>query len=171
MGTKTKTFDMFMNSLKELETNDREICSWQNNRIGLTFRLALYLDWSFGFKNSEFVTDMCPSISKSKKSINPDIIVHNRKTGKNILTIVCRNDYLSESEQKRLQVLNQVSKSELTMAISFFPNKNYMLLYRATEEGIEYYHFDRNTLTSKTVRKKTAPFETVSDSSQLLLLN
>lgn len=171
MGTKIKTFDMFINSLKDLESKDPEICTWQNNRICLAFRLALYLDQIFREKNSDYVTDMCPTLSKSKKSINPDIIVHNRKTGKNVLAIVCRNEYLSESEQKRLRVLGQISKAELTMAISFFPNKNYMLLYRSAEEGIEYYHFDRNTLTSKTVRKKTAPFETVSDSSQLLLLN
>ena len=32
--------------------------------------------------------------------------------------------------------------------------KNYMLIYVATEDRIEYYHFDRNSLTIEPVRKR-----------------
>lgn len=167
MSTKIKIFDLFITSLKETELSDKEVFTWKNNRLSLTHCLARHLEEAF----KDYDTDMCPNLSKSKKVLNPDILVHNRKTNKKALAIVCRNDYLSEEDQQKLINLSILSKSELTMAVSFFPTKNYMLLYRAFENTIEYYHFDRNTLTCETVRKKTASNETVLDKNQLELLN
>ncbi len=41
-----------------------------------------------------------------------------------------------------------------------------MLIYRATPEKVEYFHFDRNTLTTDVVRKRTVN-ETPESSDQL----
>ena len=35
------------------------------------------------------------------------------------------------------------------------PQKNYLLVYAANEDRIEYYHFDRNSLTMEPVRKRS----------------
>lgn len=164
MARKYRVFDTFTHALKNLETEDKELFSWPKNRIALSHALAQQL-----FKlNPDLSADLCPYIKTSKKAIKADILIHNRKTGQKYLAIICRNDYLPEDEQKKLLNLSKEIKCELVMAISFFPQKNYMLLYRATDSGIEYYHFDRNTLTSDIVRTKTTNSSQV-DSQQLTL--
>ena len=46
--------------------------------------------------------------------------------------------------------------------------KNYMLIYVANEDRIEYYHFDRNSLTIEPVRKRNLDSRT-EDKDQLTL--
>lgn len=164
MSRKYRIFDTFTDALKKLETEDKELFRWPRNRIALSHALAQQLSKL----NPDLSVDLCPYLKTSRKAINPDILAHNRKTGQKYLAIVCRNDYLPEADQKMLLSLAKEIKCELVMAISFFPQKNYMLLYRATENGIEYYHFDRNTLTSDIVRTKTTA-EKQKDSQQLTL--
>ncbi len=164
MRRKYRVFDTFTNALKNLETEDKELFSWPKNRIALSHALAQQL-----YKlNPDLSTDLCPFLKTSKKAMKTDILVHNRKTGQKYLAIICRNDYLPENEQKLLLNLAKEIKCELVMAISFFPQRNYMLLYRATDNGIEYYHFDRNTLTSNIVRTKTT-VKAQTNSQQLTL--
>ena len=148
-------FDSFVSALAIFETEDRQLYEYRRNRISLTHALAVRLSQVFAKQSKALSADICLQISKSKKTINPDILVHDRHSGKQVLAVVCRNEYLSEEEQKALMVFAGTDRCELVMAVSFFPQKNYMLLYRATASNIEYYHFDRNTLTSETVRKRT----------------
>ncbi len=51
--------------------------------------------------------------------------------------------------------LNGSHRCDLVLALSFFPQKQYMLIYRATAEKVEYFYFDRNTMTTDVVRKRT----------------
>lgn len=39
-------------------------------------------------------------------------------------------------------------------AVSFLPQKSYILVYIANENGMEYYHFDRNLLIMEPIRKR-----------------
>lgn len=149
---KLRAFDLFTQALGAFETGDRVIYSWPRNRIALTHSLAQRLSSKLAEEGSALYADMCPAVFKSKKSLNPDIAVHNRK-GQTALAVVCRNDYLSEEEQKGLMEL--AGMTDLAMAVSFFPQKSYMLLYRATQNSIEYFHFDRNTMTVEAVRTKS----------------
>lgn len=163
---KLRTFDIFTAALKDFESKDKVLYSWPKNRIALTHALSQRLWASLQKEGSALNVDMNPHLQKTKKSINPDIAVHNRK-GQTTLAVVCRNDYLSESEQKGLMEL--ANSCSLAMAVSFFPQKSYMLLYRATPSAIEYFHFDRNTLTVEAVRSKT--FETKKDNSEQTYLS
>ena len=81
--------------------------------------------------------------------------MHDRESGHQILSIACRNEYMTESEQDELIRFRRESKCELVLALSFMAQKNYMLIYAANEDRIEYYHFDRNSLTMEPVRKRS----------------
>lgn len=50
-------------------------------------------------------------------------------------------------------------------AISFLPQKSYILVYIANENGMEYYHFDRNLLIMEPVRKRLS-VESNADNKQ-----
>jgi len=163
---KLRAFDIFTAALRDFETKDKDLYSWPRNRVALTHSLAQRLWSNLQKEESQLCVDMSPYIEKSKRSINPDIAVHNRK-GQIALAVVCRNDYLSEAEQKGLMKL--AGSCTLAMAVSFFPQKSYMLLYRAVPDAIEYFHFDRNTLTVEAVRSKV--FENKSDSSDQAYLS
>ena len=152
---KLRIFDIFTAALRDFEAGDKDLYSWPRNRTALTHALAQRLWTGLQNEGSPLNVDMNPYLKRTRKSINPDIAVHNRK-GQITLAVVCRNDYLSETEQKGLMELAQ--SCSLAMAVSFFPQKSYMLLYRATPDAIEYFHFDRNTLTVEAVRSKL--FET-----------
>ncbi len=165
---KPRTFDLFTQALRVFEEKDNSLYTWPRNRIALTHSLAKRLEQTLPEGFADLNVDMCPVLSKSKKAINPDIVIHNRKTGQVVLAVVCRTDYLSEEEQQALMELNAGSKCDLVLALSFFPQKQYMLIYRATTEKVEYFHFDRNTLTTDAVRKRTVS-QTPESGDQLKL--
>lgn len=152
---KLRAFDLFTQALASFEEKDKALYEWPRNRMALTHSLAVRLEQALPEGHPELSVDMCPVLSKSKKALNPDIVVHNRKTGQVVLALVCRSEYLSEEEQQALMELNSGRRCDLVLALSFFPQKQYMLIYRATPEKVEYFHFDRNTLTTDVVRKRT----------------
>ena len=157
MSTKKRTikvFETFGTALKNLETQDGILYSWPRNRIALSHALAQHLQELVSKQDQSLCVDMCPVLNRSSKAINPDILVHNRQTGLQALAVVCRNEYLTESEQEDLIRFRESSRCELILALSFMVQKNYMLIYVATEDRIEYYHFDRNSLTIEPVRKR-----------------
>ncbi len=171
--SRIKAFDMFTQAVIRLESKDKALFSWHRNRISLTHALAVHLHDLL--ENPSFSVDLYPATTKSKNTPNPDILVHNRQTGQRILSIVCRNDYLTEYEQKALSSLitnapKESGKPNLVLAISFMPQKSYMLIYIANENGVEYYHFDRNLMIMEPVRKRTIE-EKTSDEEQPSLVN
>ncbi len=149
--SRIKVFDIFTKALVSLETQDKALFSWPRNRIALAHALALHIHEELS--PSSYSVDLCPVISRSKKTINPDILVHNREKSHHLLSILCRNDYLTESEQKDLSFMKTLGCDYVT-AVSFLPQKSYILVYVANENGIEYYHFDRNLLIMEPVRKR-----------------
>ncbi len=163
--TRIKVFDIFTKALVCLETQDKVLFSWPRNRISLAHALALHLHEELG--SSPYSVDLCPVISRSKKTINPDILVHNRESGHHLLSILCRNDYLTELEQKELSFMKSLGCNYVT-AVSFLPQKSYILVYIANENGMEYYHFDRNLLIMEPIRKRLTE-ESNTDNNQLTL--
>ena len=137
-----------------LEAQDSVLYSWPRNRVALSHALATHLYELLKDSDRKLSVDLCPVLSRSPKAINPDILVHNRETGSQMLSIVCRNDYLTESEQEELIRFRHESKCDLILALSFMVQKNYMLIYVANEDKIEYYHFERNSQTLEPVRSR-----------------
>ncbi len=154
MNTKRRTikvFDIFGKALRLLEEKDRALYGWPRNRIALSHALAEHIH---DLVDQKLSVDLCPVLSRSSKIINPDILVHNRESGLQTLAVVCRNEYLTENEQAELLSFRKESRCELVLALSFMVQKNYMLIYVAEEDRIEYYHFDRNSQTIEPVRKR-----------------
>ncbi len=150
--SKIKVFDIFTKALICLEKQDQILYSWPRNRLALAHALAVHLQEQLGTP-TPYSVDLCPVISRSKKTINPDILLHNRQTGHHLLSIVCKNDYLTEAEQAELANIKSMGCDYVT-ALSFMPQKSYILVYVANENGIEYYHFDRNLLIMEPIRKR-----------------
>ena len=152
--SKIRAFETFGKALNLLEAQDSVLYSWPRNRLSLSHALATHLYELLKEGDRKLSVDLCPVLSRSPKALNPDILVHNRETGSQMLSIVCRNDYLTEGEQDELIRFRHESKCDLVLALSFMVQKNYMLIYAATEDRIEYYHFDRNFRTLEPVRKR-----------------
>ena len=153
--SRIRVFDTFTKALNLLEEEDRQLYSWPRNRLALSHALAEHLHDLVVKLDPKLSVDLCPSFTRSSKAINPDILVHNRATGVQLLSIVCRNEYITEAEQADLIKYRKESKCELILALSFMAQRNYMLVYVAGEDRIEYYHFDRNFRTLEPVRKKS----------------
>lgn len=164
---KPRLFDTFSLALKNFEAEDGMLFSWKANRLSLSHALAMQLYKLISLQDANLSVDMCPGFSKSSKVISPEIIVHNRETGHKILAVVCRTDYLTEEEQKGLIAFAQNFKCELVTAIAFLPKKNHSLLYRVSDLSLEYYHFDRNTLTTELL--KVSSIQKPKDRDQLTL--
>ncbi len=171
-SSRIKAFDMFTQAVIRLENKDKELFSWPRNRITLTHALAVHLHDLL--ENPTYSVDLYHATTKSKYTANADILVHNRTTGHRILSIVCRNDYLTEHEQKALSSLitnapKESGKPNLVLAISFMPQKRYMLIYIANEDGVEYYHFDRNLMIMEPVRKRIIEEKTYDEQQPSLV--
>ncbi|MCQ2411575.1 MAG: hypothetical protein MJ057_01340 [Sphaerochaetaceae bacterium] len=160
--SKIKVFDIFAKALNLLEEQDRNLYGWQRNRIAISHALAQHLHDLLQASENSFSVDLCPVLYKTSKILNPDILVHNRETENQILSVVCRNDYLTEQEQLELIQLRANSKCELVLGLSFLTQKNYMLIYVTHEDRIEYYHFDRNSLTIQPFKQRAIASETES---------
>ena len=166
--SKIRVFDTFSKALCLLEKEDSALYSWSRNRLALSHALAVHIHDLLSDSKSHFSVDLCPVLSKSSKALNPDILVHNRQSGQQILSVVCRNEYLTEAEQSELIRFRKESSCELVLALSFMVQKNYMLIYAANEDRIEYYHFDRNSMTLEPVRKRELE-STTENKDQLTL--
>lgn len=170
--SRIKAFEIFTKALALLETQDKELFTWPRNRITLTHALAVHLHDIL--EDPSYSVDLYPATTKSRRTSNADILVHNRQSGHQILAIVCRNDYLTEQEQKDLSSLMEGNPQEgtscdLVLAVSFMPQRSYMLIYIANDDGVEYYHFDRNLMIMEPVRRRTIE-EELNDREQPTLV-
>lgn len=160
--TRITAFGTFGKALALLEEQDGVLYTWPRNRIALSHALADHIrDLISGSGNLS--VDLCPVFTRSSKALNPDILVHDRAGGHQVLAVICRNEYLTEGEQDELIRFRRESKCELVLALSFMTQKNYMLIYVANEDRVQYYHFDRNSLTMEPVRMRNLGDTSVSD--------
>ena len=167
--SKIKAFDTFGKALRLLDTQDTALYSWPRNRLPLSHALAMHLNTLVQDQKQRLSVDLCPVLNRSPKALNPEILVHNRETGSQLLAVVCRTDYLTESEQDELIRFRRESKCDLVLALSFMVQKNYMLIYVANDDSIEYYHFERNSQTLEPVRSRT--LEDQTDTAEQLTLD
>ena len=100
--SKIRVFDTFSKALCLLEKEDSALYTWSRNRLALSHALAVHIHDLLSDSKSHFSVDLCPVLSKSTQALNPDILVHNRQSGQQILSVVCRNEYLTEAEQSEL---------------------------------------------------------------------
>lgn len=160
-----KAFDTFTKALKTLENEDKDLYKWKNNRLAITYKLAEHLHDILSQSDKSLSVDLQNILHKSSS----DILVHNRKTGREVLTIIVRNDYLTESEQSELDKKRRSSECELIIGLSLLSQKSHMLIYVAQKDKLEYYHFDRNFLAIEPLKQKN--FESKEKNKDQLTLD
>ncbi|MDD2231680.1 MAG: hypothetical protein PHO44_00280 [Sphaerochaetaceae bacterium] len=147
-----KLFQHFTESLAQVQNEDSMIFDWQKPKMAFCFRLALHLQ----LRMPEFHVDLQPN-PESKALPVCDILVHSREEQDyRPMALICKPDYLSNSEQDHLISLAS-DENTLVLAVAFFPKKDYFLVYRALQDRIEYYHFDRSTLSCEPLKNKDLP--------------
>lgn len=168
-----KLFNLFADSLAKLQENDVMLLSWQKPKAAFCFRMALYLQQSL----PEMRVDLQPCAQASSPPCDimicdlpaavTDKASPNIKVSPNIMEISCKPDYFSMKEQEHL--ISRASDSQaMVLAVAFFPKKRYFLIYRALQDKMEYYHFDRNLLVCKPLKSKDLP-DQQEDKTQLSL--
>lgn len=145
-----RLFEIYISALSRLVDQDSGLFLWRRNRMAVCHRLAHHLEQGlFGAlppeQQKEFSVDMCVPISGDSRTVVADILVHNRSAAdpQRLMAVVCREGYLTEEELLSLHNLKTETGCELTLAVAFLPQKGYMLIYRADETRIDYYHFNR----------------------------
>lgn len=145
-------FQHFCRALELVENQDSQILSWQKPKMAFCHRLAMHLQQ----RMPEFFTDLQPTLP-GKGQPACDILVHTRtQDDYRPMAINCKADYFSQKEQDALITLG-TNPDTLALGIAFFPKKDYFLIYRALQDRLEYYHFDRLTLFCQPLRSKDIP--------------
>lgn len=140
-------FKAFISAVDLLVNNDKELFSYKRNRLTIAHRLALYLQETLlkesPLEKENYFLDMAIPILKEKKALIPEILLHNRddKNHLKLLAAVCRDRYLTEAELLSLHSLKVKGECSLALAVTVFEDKDYLLIYRASESFIDYYHF------------------------------
>jgi len=143
-----RLFETYIQALSVLVDQDSALFEWRKNRIAVSHRLAQHLEQGlFGTlgpqHHTQFFVDLCAPLVDDPKALIPDIVVHDRgeQEPHRLMAIVCREGYLTEQELIGLHEMKMKSSCELTLAMALLPEKEYMLIYRANEVTIDYYHF------------------------------
>lgn len=143
-----RLFETHIHALSHLVDHDAQLFSWKRNRMSISHRLARHLEQGLheSFTSQQrhaFFVDLCAPVLDEPNAMVPDIVVHNRdmKEPQRLMAIVCREGYLSEQELLDLHAMKTRGNCELTLGMAFLPNKEYILIYRADETTIDYYHF------------------------------
>jgi hypothetical protein len=170
-----RLFEACISSLALLVEQDAQLFSWRRGRLAVCHRLAYHLEHlvfspeSLGKSEGRYM-DLCAAIPGDSRLITPDILLHNRSLEAPVrdMAIVCREGYLSEAELKALHELKVKADCELTLAIAFLPQKEYLLIYRADDTRIDYYHFNRSDFHCHLLKRRDV-LELSDDSHQLKL--
>lgn len=139
-----KLFKHFTDSLSQITTTESIILSWPKVKTIFCHRLAVLLQQ----KMPELYSDLCPPKSFC------DVVVHDRNTPDyQALSIFFKTDYLTQKEQKQLLALSE-STDGLVLGLSYFAKKSYFLIYYASNNQIEYYHFDKSKLECEKLKSR-----------------
>jgi hypothetical protein len=167
-----RLFEACISALALLVQRDAVLFGWRRSRVAMCHRLAHYLEHAIfpTGSNDGFVFDLSAPVGLSKGSVTSDILLHNRNLEDPVrpMAIMCRDDYLSEQELRMLYDLKTESGCTLALAIAFLPQKSYLLIYRADDEWIDYYHFDRDDHHCHLLRRRD--MENLADNGQQLKL-
>lgn len=182
--SKIRLFEIFVDALRHLVQQDNELFFWPRNKAAVVHRLASHLhaalrrdlslhadeaNQSYMELPGKLYFDVGVAVNTEQKTFFPDIVLHDRSKDDpvRLLAIICRDNYLSEDDQISLHELQETGNCELVLALSFLPQKNYLLIYRADTYKMEYYHFLRDELSCVILKRRE--IEGAEDDDQLKL--
>jgi len=170
-----RLFETFIVALGRLVDNDSVLFTWRKNHITISHRLAQHLGQvmfeELPVRHQEaYIVDLCVPVLEDTRAIAPDILIHDRneKEPHRLMAVVCREGYLTEKELLNLHDFKVEAGCHLTLAVAFLPQKDYILIYRADEATIDYYHFFYEEKHCQLFKRRQIS-DVVSDSRQLKL--
>lgn len=135
---KSSIYSAFINGIRSyLETEDD---AEKQSKAAATHRIALSLRPYFP-----------PAFSIDIDTDGADILIH--KEGEAPLAVFWSKRYLTGKQRKKAEAFSKKNKAVLTLAFTPLPGNDFFLLYRFSEELIDYIHVDKKTGAETTIKQ------------------
>ena len=167
-------FEAFQEALGDLLTKDTYLFACSKAKAAIAHQLSEHMQQRLReklFLSPDTTNELHPTLPQNMVFdiclSKIDIILHDRN-GKTILVIMLYNDYLSKKEVTQLKDINK--GKQLTIAVAFLSQKNYVLLYRVNKDTIDYYHYNTNENSSRLRMQRDIERIKDNDEGQLSLI-
>lgn len=161
--TNTQLFEAFEEALKHLIEDDAELFTWPKAKVSIAHIFATHLHrslckvlgLSLDSSSRSYLTlpqNMKVDLFALVKGNKTDILLHDRGQNRP-MAILFNQDYLSKQQ---LEVLRNLEKEgcSLVLGVAFLHQKDYILIYHANGERLDYYHFSRSGHTSSLLKQR-----------------
>ncbi|MBI9096015.1 MAG: hypothetical protein JEY71_14195 [Sphaerochaeta sp.] len=161
--TNIQLFEAFEDALKHLIEDDAELFSWPKAKMSIAHTFASHLHrtlckvlgLSLDTSSKSYLSlpqNMKVDLFALAEKSMADILVHDRQKNRP-LAILFNQDYLSKQQ---IEVLHKLEKEgcSLVLGVAFLHQKEYILIYRANGEKLDYYHFSRTGHTSSLLKQR-----------------
>ncbi len=164
--TNIQLFEAFEEALKHLIEDDAELFTWPKAKVSIAHTFATHLHrtlckvlgLSLDTSSKSYLSlpqNMKVDLFALAEESKADILLHDRAKSRP-LAILFNQDYLSKQQ---IEVLHKLEKEgcSLVLGVSFLHQKDYILIYRANGEKLDYYHFSRTGHTSSLLKQREVP--------------
>jgi len=161
--TNIQLFEAFEEALKNLIEDDAELFTWPKAKVSIAHTLASHLHrtlckvlgLSLDVSGKGYLTlpqKMKIDLFALAGEAKADILLHDREKSRP-LAILFNQDYLSKQQ---VEVLHKLEKEgcSLVLGVAFLNQKDYILIYHANGEKLDYYHFSRTGHTSSLLKQR-----------------
>ena len=161
--TNTQLFEAFEEALKHLIEDDQELFTWSKAKVSIAHTFASHLHrslckvlgLSLDTSSKSYLglpQNMKVDLFALAKDSMADILLHDRKDSRP-LAILFNQDYLTKQQ---IEILHKLEKEgcNLALGVAFLHQKDYILIYRANGERLDYYHFSRSGHTSSLLKQR-----------------
>ncbi len=161
--TNTQLFEAFEEALEYLIEDDAQLFTWPKAKVSIAHTFASHLHrtlckvlgLSLDTSSKSYLSlpqNMKVDLFALAQESKADILLHDRAKNRP-LAILFNQDYLSKQQ---IEVLHKLEKEgcSLVLGVAFLSQKEYILIYRANGEKLDYYHFSRTAHTSSLLKQR-----------------
>ena len=161
--TNIQLFEAFEEALKHLIEDDAQLFTWPKAKVSIAHTFATHLHrtlcrvlgLSLDTSSRSYLSlpqKMKVDLFALAKESKADILLHDREHSRP-LAILFNQDYLSKQQIEALHKLEEEGCS-LVLGVAFLSQKDYILIYHANGERLDYYHFSRSGHTSSLLKQR-----------------
>ncbi|HKL57104.1 MAG TPA: hypothetical protein VJ854_01790 [Sphaerochaeta sp.] len=161
--TNIQLFEAFEEALKHLIEDDAQLFTWPKAKVSIAHTFATHLHrtlcrvlgLSLDTSSRSYLSlpqKMKVDLFALAKESKADILLHDREESRP-LAILFNQDYLSKQQIEALHKLEEEGCS-LVLGVAFLSQKDYILIYHANGERLDYYHFSRSGHTSSLLKQR-----------------
>ena len=161
--TNIQLFEAFEEALKHLIEDDAQLFTWPKAKVSIAHTFATHLHrtlckvlgLSLDTSSKSYLglpQKMKVDLFALAEDSKADILLHDRAKSRP-LAILFNQDYLSKQQIGTLHKLEKEGCS-LVLGVAFLHQKDYILIYHANGERLDYYHFSRSGHTSSLLKQR-----------------